>query len=187
MNITDNIISAIKKLQIEKETVIIAIDGRCASGKTTLADTLQKEFICNVFHMDDFFLRPEQRTKERYSSAGGNVDRERFEDEILKKISKNEPFSYRAFDCKTMNFSSPVEIEPRPLGIVEGAYSCHPDLWDYYDLHIFLTLPYEKQIERIRERNGGDVKKFTERWIPMEEKYFEHFKIDRKCELIVNF
>ena len=39
--------------------VLVAIDGRCAAGKTTLAASLQAQLGCNVFHMDDFFLRPE--------------------------------------------------------------------------------------------------------------------------------
>ena len=37
--------------------LLIAIDGRCASGKTTLSSYLQKELNCNVIHMDYFFLR----------------------------------------------------------------------------------------------------------------------------------
>ena len=36
---------------------IIAIDGRCASGKTTLAEALGRHYHCNVIHMDHFFLR----------------------------------------------------------------------------------------------------------------------------------
>ena len=45
---------------------VIAIDGRCAGGKTMLAraaETLLRErgIPCRVLHADDFFLRPEQR------------------------------------------------------------------------------------------------------------------------------
>ena len=35
--------------------IVIAIDGNCTAGKTTLAAVLEKEYDCNVFHMDDFF------------------------------------------------------------------------------------------------------------------------------------
>ena len=45
---------------------LIAIDGRCASGKTTLAAFLQERIQeCAVVHMDHFFLQDAQRTKER--------------------------------------------------------------------------------------------------------------------------
>ena len=45
----------IQRLQKDKERVLIAIDGRCASGKTTLANRLQEELVCEVIHMDSFF------------------------------------------------------------------------------------------------------------------------------------
>lgn len=57
----------------ENDSKIIAIDGRCASGKTTLSAKLQQLIPCNVIHMDHFFLRPEQRTPERLNTAGENV------------------------------------------------------------------------------------------------------------------
>ena len=48
----------IETLLAEQEHVFIAIDGPCASGKTTLARNLNERFGGNVLHMDDFFLRP---------------------------------------------------------------------------------------------------------------------------------
>ena len=57
-----------------KTPFIIAIDGRCCAGKTTLAAKLKEQNGWSVFHMDDFFLQPKQRTKERLAQPGGNVD-----------------------------------------------------------------------------------------------------------------
>lgn len=62
-------VQAIRQLQKEREAseapILVAIDGRCGSGKTTLGEYLGQVFDCNVFRMDDFFLRMEQRTPER--------------------------------------------------------------------------------------------------------------------------
>ena len=63
---------------LNRDRVILALDGPCASGKTTLAGEMGRKFGWSVVHMDDFFLRPEQRTPERYALPGGNVDHERF-------------------------------------------------------------------------------------------------------------
>ena len=52
----------IDELLTQKDRVVVAIDGKYTSGKTTLASKLAEIYDCNVFHMDDFFLRPEQRT-----------------------------------------------------------------------------------------------------------------------------
>lgn len=41
--------------ECDKASMLIAIDGRCAAGKTTLAALLKKEINCNIIHMDDFF------------------------------------------------------------------------------------------------------------------------------------
>ena len=61
---------------------IIAIDGRAASGKSTLAQQLGELLDADVIHMDDFFLPPSLRTKERLSEPGGNVHYERFAEEV---------------------------------------------------------------------------------------------------------
>lgn len=49
----------------------LAIDGRCATGKTSLAAHLTGLYDCNVIHMDHFFLHPEQRTIKRLKQAAG--------------------------------------------------------------------------------------------------------------------
>ena len=52
----------IRRLLNERGAVVVAIDGNSASGKTTLAEELREEFSARVFHCDDYFLQPYQRT-----------------------------------------------------------------------------------------------------------------------------
>ncbi|MEG2389188.1 MAG: shikimate kinase, partial [Clostridia bacterium] len=44
---------------------LIAIDGMCGSGKSTLGQRLAEALGGNLLHMDDFFLTAAQRTPER--------------------------------------------------------------------------------------------------------------------------
>ena len=201
------VLDKLKSLQREENRALFvaAIDGRCAAGKTTLAARLQEETGCAVFHMDDFFLRPEQRTRERLSEPGGNVDYERFAAEVLDPLKEGRSrITFRAYDCKSQTLLPPQDIEiseipvcsvkgtlacgkeadvRRSLVIVEGAYSCHPALWDAYDCRIFLTVSPEEQLRRIIKRNGEEGSRiFKERWIPLEEKYFEAFAIQERCD-----
>lgn len=68
--------------------------------------------------------------------------------------------------------------------MVEGSYSCHPELWGDYDLHIFLSISPDEQLRRIQARNGSDkVRDFQWKWIPLEERYFQTFQIAQRCEL----
>ncbi|NRT94069.1 hypothetical protein [Clostridium beijerinckii] len=76
----------IKNLLKDNEKLVIAIDGRCGGGKSSLGAILAEEFDCSLFHMDDFFLPPRMKTKERLAQPGGNVHYERFEEEILKPL-----------------------------------------------------------------------------------------------------
>ncbi len=157
-----------------KERIVLAIDGRAASGKTTAAGLISKLFNCEIIHMDDFFLPRELRTEERLSEVGGNVHYERFSAEVLPYLRGCCGFSYRTFNCSKFDFDSqPRTISPAPLYIVEGSYSLHPGFGEYYDLSFFSDVPPGEQLRRIRERNGEKLlERFKSEWIPMEERYF---------------
>ena len=175
----------INMLLEEKNFVIVAIDGKCTSGKTTLASQLAEIYDCNVFHMDDFFLRPEQRTPERFAEVGGNVDYERFHEEVLLPLKSGKAFYYRPFDCSTFTLAAPVTVAPKKLNVIEGTYSHHPYFGNPYDLKILLTVDEETQRKRILERPAFLHKRFFEEWIPMENRYFEAFRISDRSEIIL--
>lgn len=169
-----------------KESVVVAIEGGSAGGKTTLSKELEQRYQCTVLHMDDFFLRSEQRTKERLAEPGGNVDRERFYDEVVVPLINRKKMHYRRFDCSTFSVLPAVEIEPDTLTIVEGVYSTHPYFGKYYDLSVFIDIDSNLQKERILRRNGQEkAQRFFEEWIPMEQKYFKTMKVKDKCDLVL--
>ena len=170
----------IDELLTQKDMVIVAIDGKCTSGKTTLASKLAEIYDCNVFHMDDFFLRPEQRTPARFAEVGGNVDYERFQEEVLLPLKSGKVFSYRPFGCSTFTLAAPVAVTPKKLNIIEGTYSHHPYFGNPYDLKILLTVDEETQRQRILERPSFLHKRFFAEWIPMENRYFEALQGQRK-------
>ena len=165
---------------------IIAIDGRCAAGKTTLAVRLAEELDGDVIHMDDFFLPPELRTPERRGEPGGNVHYERFREEVLPKLRTGEAFSYQRFDCSRMALGDRIPVKNSGFVFVEGAYSCHPVLGDYMDRKVFLDIDSRTQTDRIRKRNGEDrLQDFLQLWIPLEEAYFQAFSVEEKADYII--
>ena len=174
----------IQDVASKRGSAIIAIDGRCGSGKTTLAEQLKKDLNCNVFHMDDFFLRPEQQTPARLSCPGENIDHERFLSEILLPLQDLQPFSYQPYRCKEFKLGTPVQVSVNQINVIEGAYACHSALWRYYDLRIFLSVTPEEQMQRINRRNRPKTAaRFFEQWIPLEESYFKSFNIASRCDL----
>ncbi|MDE7307185.1 MAG: uridine kinase [Lachnospiraceae bacterium] len=179
-----------QKINSSDLPVLIAVDGRCAAGKSTLAAWLKERFECtvNVIHMDDFFLQPHQRTRQRMEEPGGNIDYERFEKEVMYSLSRFENFSYQIYDCKIKKLSSRIYVEPAEISIVEGSYSCHPALWDFYTLRIFLDVEPKEQLRRICDRNGAEaVSVFRDKWIPLEEKYFTAYQIQERSDFVFSF
>lgn len=182
----DSLTNKIKTLIETKPNAVIAIDGMCASGKTTLANRLAKEFGMQVIHTDDFFLPFEMRTPERLSQPGGNIHYERFIEEIVTPLMAGTDFEYRIFNCSTGGYCTSKSVTCNKPIIIEGAYSMHPETPDIYDLKIFSEISSEAQLLRIEKRNGADaLNVFKEKWIPFENRYFEAFAIKDKCDIII--
>lgn len=175
---------------LSKGRAVIAIEGGSAGGKSTLAELLKTVYTnnsCNVFHVDDFFLRPEQRTPERFSEIGGNFDRERFLSEIINPIVSNNTVRFRPFDCSTWALGEEVVVAPADLTVIEGVYSMHPSLGKYYDFSVFMNIDPECQKERVLKRNGEVMaKRFFEEWIPLENIYFEKMNIKDSCNFVLD-
>ncbi len=186
-----DIISVIKeriaKLSVGCDNFIIAIDGNCGSGKTTLADILADELSADVVHIDDFYLKHSLRTPESDARIGGNIDFERLRTQVLTPLSCGLNYAYAPYSCKTMEYGEDVLVKPSRITIVEGAYSCHPEIYDFYSLRIFLSVSTEEQMRRIVARNGEQkAKQFADIWIPKENLYFETYNIKDKCDITFN-
>lgn len=178
------ILERIDALLAEKDRVVVTIDGPCASGKTTLANKLAEFYDCNLIRMDDFFLRPEQRTPERLAEPGGNFDRERFWEEVMTPIVRYDDIHYRPYDCSKGELGDAIDLPFKQLCIIEGSYSQHPFLGKTtVNLRIFLDVTAEKQKERLAARDPEKLERFLKEWIPKENAYFEAFRIRDHADL----
>ena len=101
-------------------------------------------------------------------------------------LSHGNTATYRKFDCSTGSILPAKDVYPAPLIIVEGAYSMHPELQEFYDLSLFLDIDPELQKIRINKRNSKEMaERFFGEWIPLEHKYFDKFDIQNSCTLRV--
>ena len=68
---------------------------------------------------------------------------------------------------------------------MEGAYSNHPYFGSPYDLKILCKITPEEQLARILKRNGPEMlERFKTVWIPMENRYFEEYEIEKDCLIL---
>ncbi len=184
-NLYTNIFARIETLSQTKQSVIIVIDGKTASGKTTLAKTIQKKFDATIIPMDDFFLPEHLRTPMRFKEPGGNIHYEYFKDSVSDQLRHKE-ITYQPFDCHKMAFRSAQTERLKPVIIIEGSYAMHPYFGRYYDLSIFLDMDPQTQVTRLIQRNGEDgAQLFINRWVGLENTYFEAFAVKHNADFVI--
>ena len=166
--------------------VRLALDGRCAAGKTTLAAEIQAAMACNVVHMDDFYLPFAQRTEEIMARPGGNMDFGRLCREVLDPLANGKDAVYRPYDCHADRLLPEQRLNAALPTIVEGSYSCHPIVRPYYDLCVFLDVSPECQNLRLLGRDPAAVEMFQRVWIPREEAYFTAYQVRSCCDLCIS-
>ncbi len=167
--------------------LVIAFDGRSASGKTSMADKLKSVLGVSVIHTDDFFRPRDINGNLCLSQYDGNFDLQRFKTEVVDKLKSKKEFSYGVFDCKSGKIDSFCDVPISNCYIVEGAYSLNPNLGEYADIKVFFDVSADVQKQRIISRNGENAyDRFSKIWIPAEERYLSHYNIRLGCDVILS-
>ncbi len=164
---------------------LVAIDGRCSSGKSTLAAFLGEKLSAPVLHIDDFYLPFSRRSALRMECVGGHIDWQRFSHEVLTPIAQGKEILYRPYRPHHDFWEESQKIAPHSIYIVEGSYSQLPELVGFYHYKIFLTVSSAIQQERLLKREGAEkTSLFLSRWIPAEEKYFAACEVRAHADVV---
>ena len=166
--------------------VVLALDGRCGSGKTTLAAALAGQFPAStVLHTDDFYLPPADRVPGWEQIPCANMDLARLRDEVLVPARDGQSVPYRAYSCREGAYQPVKQLKTQPLVILEGSYSQHPLLTPYEDFRVFVTCSDAEQTRRLQAREGDRYPDFAARWVPLEEGYFAQYSIAESADFVV--
>lgn len=179
------VIDAVEALRETRDRVILVMDGMSTAGKTTAVDALSRRWNAPVIHMDDFYLPRELRTEARRAEPGGNVHYERFLEEVLPHLRAGESFTYRLFDCATLDFAGVRTVPAAPVTIVEGAYAMHPRFGDYGDVTVFFSIDPEEQLRRAQQREPEHWEDFRDLWIPLENAYHEACHTRERADIVL--
>ena len=152
-----NLIARLHALPRRRLTLLVGVDGRAGSGKTTFTRALAAlDPGLDVLEIADFV--PPAAEQMRQSDevppvrVAADVDWRRLRSTVLLPLSRDQAARYQRYDPAT---DAMAEWRLVPVGgivIVEGRYSCMKALSTFYDFRVWVDCSLEVR----RRRLGGD-------------------------------
>ncbi len=153
---------------------IVSLEGRCASGKTTLSKELKN---ITLIHVDDFF---DEKGLERlnYKDLKSFLER-------IKNANIGDKIIYKAFSCRNWSYYE-KEILVSKVIVVEGVYSYSEEIRSYFDKLVFSVISKEEQLNRLQRRESEKyLQKYLNIWIPREEEYYKTFDFVSNADILI--
>jgi uridine kinase len=186
----------------------VAIDGPPASGKTTLADELaivlraQGRDVIRAT-VDDFLVPRAQRYRRgRFSAEGCYFDAH--DHAALCRVlldplgpGGDRRFRHAVYDARTDTRSSPPATTAPADAVLlfDGVFLLRPELFDRWDVRIFVSVPFEQTIDRARDRGAARAgstadaaaieRSWRDRYIPAQQLYFATARPTDHADIIV--
>jgi uridine kinase len=171
----DPVAAVVAALEGRPGTRWVGVDGKGATGKTTLAAQIAAALPGSVtVHIDDF-ARPEVRGWER----------DRFLRQVLRPLLAGRPGRYQRWD---FDRNVGAEWHTVPVGvpvIVEGVSATDERLGVPWDFTIWVEVPLEVRLARALERDGPErMDRWLTDWMPSEDAYEEAQRPQERVNLV---
>lgn len=179
--------------------ILVALDGRSGSGKSSLATALARVLSATVVPSDDFFAAhvPAASWALRTASerAKDCIDWRRLRREALEPLLGGSaaawhPFDFAAGERSDGTFAMSTDIVsrvPAPVVLLDGVYSSRPELEDLVDLSILVIAHATIRRERLSVREDPQsLKAWRDTWDAAEEHYFSVVRPPNAFDLVVD-
>ncbi len=182
--------------------VRVAVDGVSGAGKTTFAGELATQIRRagrNVIRASaDGFHRPKaKRYRLGRDSPDGHYlesyDYEALELELLDPLKPGGSRLYRTaiFDC---TLDSPIESDQLraydgTILLVDGLFLNREELHRYWDVSIFLAVPFDIAIDRCARRDGsarGAADASNRRYVVGETRYLDECRPQERASIVID-
>jgi uridine kinase len=169
--------------------VRVAVDGRSAAGKTTLADALANVLVrsqrqvlragIDDFHPPGHARRPDYTPQSLYDEG---YDYRSFQRLLLDPLGPGGSRSVRLALHDSLSdrpaATETLSADDDAIAIIDGAFLLRPELRSHWDLALWLDIPFATMLERAVARDVawvGDAetvrKRYLARWLPAHELY----------------
>jgi len=168
------LVADVSSIRVGDRPVIVGIDGRSGVGKSTLARAIATQTAATVIGGDDFFAGGTTLVDAQPEHlADLCIDRQKLL-RVLEDLRSGRPAAWRAFDWEAFDGRLEValtRVASADLIIVEGVYSCHPDLRPVLDLRVLAKVAPDVREARLRTREG-EIGPWECQWHAAEDWYF---------------
>ena len=171
--------------------ILVALDGRSAAGKSTLAGEVAPLVGAVVIDGDDFYSGGTAETWDAMSAAekANHCMDWRRQRPVLEKLASGLPATWHPYDWEADDGSltlTSVVCDPAPVIILDGAYSARPELADLFDLRVLLDAPATLRRAQLIEREGeGYREEWNARWDEAEQWYFGNVMPPESFDLVI--
>lgn len=168
--------------------LVVAIDGRSGTGKSTLAAALAQRLGATVVEGDDFYAGGTGIDGDPPQSRAARCIDWQAQRRVLAALRAGQGTSYHAFDWDAFDGSCsahPTTVAPAPILLLEGVYSARPELHDLVDLRILLTLPDAVRLARLIAREG-EIGPWETQWHEAEDWYFANAAPPSAFDLVID-
>jgi uridine kinase len=158
--------------------IIVAIDGRSGTGKSTLTAAVAKPLGATVIKGDDFYAGGSDEHWDALDAAekvAQVIDwpRQRV---LLGTLRERRPAIWYPYDWEANDGRLSIQgivSEPSDVVILEGAYAARPELADLLTVRVLLHTEVEARRDRLATREGEEYRRTWEaRWTEAEDYYF---------------
>ncbi len=186
--------------------VRVAVDGPDAAGKTTLAEELAlglRQRGRDVVRASiDGFHRPRGERYRRGEDSPDGYYEDSFDHGALRRVLLDPlgPGGDRVYHAAIFDFhadaarSVPAVVASEDAVLVlDGVFLLRPELFDSWDLRIFVSASFDEILRRASERDvalfgsSADLeRRYRERYIPGQKLYFAAVRPMTRADLVVD-
>ncbi len=181
----------------------VGLDGRSGAGKSTLAEAITarleaepNDLRVTVIDGDQFYAGGTAESWDRQSPSekAARVIDWRRQRRVLQQLRDSGVAEWHPFDWEAEDWDrEPVPLASQPICaragsivLLEGAYSCRPELHDLLDLRMLLDVPRDVRRRQLLEREGAAYRADWEaRWSAAEDYYFGSVMTPGRFDLVL--
>lgn len=155
MNQMNNFEQLLKELSSvpKKQLILIGIDGRPCSGKTTLTMKLEQTLSAQAIYLDEFFIPQRDWPQNQHPRFPFFYFRYQEFMNGIKSLASGKPLTYHAYDWQIDGPSATATtIKPEGIILVEGVSALNIELASLYAKKIWVDSDTSTEMTAIETR-----------------------------------